>query len=162
MFCEKSTPNENGFVLLLPLEIKYDEFAKLVSQHLIYDFQKLQFFHTSTYDLISPIKQLIEYKPDFQLKDAVNIANNRNKQFVRKLYYQKLDTKISELDKQHHNQTHHQKLTPNKKKTSTTKKTCSTRTRTNMSVSMMIRTMILLTPQLMKHQLKETILIIKL
>ena len=99
MFCDKNTPNEDGFVLLLSLKMKYDEFAKLVGQHLKYDYQKLQFFRTSTYDLKGSITQPIKYNPDFQLKDAVNMANNNNnKQFVRKLYYQKLNIKISELD----------------------------------------------------------------
>jgi ubiquitin carboxyl-terminal hydrolase 7 len=97
MFCDKNAPNDDGFVLLLSLKMKYDDFAKLVGQHLKYDYQKLQFFRTSTYDLKGSITQPIKYNPDFQLKDAVNMANN-NKQFVRKLYYQKLNIKISELD----------------------------------------------------------------
>lgn len=94
-FCDKNQPNEDGFVLLLSLKMKYDEFAKLVGEHLNYDFQKLQFFRTSTYDLKGSITQPIKYNSEFQLKDAVNMTN---KQLVRKLYYQKLNIKITELE----------------------------------------------------------------
>jgi len=80
---------------MLSLKMKYDEFAKLVGQHLKYDYQKLQFFRTSTYDLKASVTQAIKYNPEFQLRDAINMTN---KQFVRKLYYQKLNIKISELD----------------------------------------------------------------
>ena len=36
-FCDKNVPNEDGFVLLLSLKMKYDEFAKLVGEHLKYE-----------------------------------------------------------------------------------------------------------------------------
>jgi ubiquitin carboxyl-terminal hydrolase 7 len=110
MFCDKNatttpnnnTNNEDGFILLLSLKMKYDEFAKLVGQHLNYDYQKLQFFRTSTYDLKGSIMQAIKYNPEFQLKDAVNMTtNNKQQQMnqnVRKIYYQKLNIKITELE----------------------------------------------------------------
>ena len=95
-FCDKNVPNEDGFVLLLSLKMKYDEFAKLVGEHLKYDFHKLQFF--CNYDLKnSQATKPIKYNPEFQLKDAVNLANINNKKYVRKLYYQRLSVKIDEL-----------------------------------------------------------------
>ena len=110
MFCDKNatttpknnTNNEDGFILLLSLKMKYDEFAKLVGQHLNYDYQNLQFFRTSTYDLKGSIMQAIKYNPEFQLKDAVNMTTNNKQQQtnqnVRKIYYQKLNIKITELE----------------------------------------------------------------
>lgn len=96
MFCDKNSPNEEGFTLLLSLKMKYDEFAKLVGQHLKHDYLKIQFLRTAnSYDLKAPVGQPIKYNADFQLKDAFNMTT---KQPVRKLFYSKLNIKIMELD----------------------------------------------------------------
>lgn len=95
-FCDKNAPNEDGFTLLLSLKMKYDEFAKIVGEHIKHDPQKLQFFRSNLYDLKSPINQAIKYNVEFQLKDAFNL-NNKQQQ-IKKIYYQKLSIKITELE----------------------------------------------------------------
>jgi len=74
----------------------YEEFAKLVGQHLKHDYLKLQFLRTTnSYDMKAPVGQSIKYNPDMQLKDAFNM---NTKQQVRKLFYSKLNINIMELD----------------------------------------------------------------
>ena len=94
-FCDKNSPNEDGFTLMLSLKMKYDEFAKLVGQHLKHDYQKLQFFRASNYDLKGAISQAIKYSAEFQLKDAFNIGT---KPVIRRLFYHKLNIKVTELE----------------------------------------------------------------
>ena len=78
MFCDKNSPNEEGFTLLLSLKMKYDEFAKLVGQHLKHDYLKIQFLRTAnSYDLKAPVGQPIKYNADFQLKDAFNMTTKQ-------------------------------------------------------------------------------------
>lgn len=109
-FVDKNTPNDEGFMLTLSLKLKYDEFAKIIGEHLKYDYLRLQFFRTNLYDLkltsVSP-NQSIKYNPDFQLKDAFNMSIGKPQQqqnpqqqgsLGRKLFYQKLNIKISELE----------------------------------------------------------------
>ncbi len=96
MFYDKTLPNDDGFTLNLSLKMKYDEFARVVGQHIKHDPDKIQFFRTNSYELKVP-SQAIKYNPEFQLKDAFN-ANNLSKQQVRKLFYQKMTIKMSEMD----------------------------------------------------------------
>ena len=95
-FVDKNTPNDDGFTLVMSLKMKYDEFARIVGDYLKYDPLKLQFFRSNTYDLKTPINQAIKYNAEFQLKDAFNL--NTNKQQQKKLYFQKLTIKVSELE----------------------------------------------------------------
>jgi ubiquitin carboxyl-terminal hydrolase 7 len=106
-FVDKNTPNEDGFTLTLSLKLKYDEFAKIVGDHLNYDYLKLQFFRSNVYDLkpttVNP-NQSIKYNQEFLLKDAFNLMGKPQQQGqqqgaqVKKLFYQKLNIKISELE----------------------------------------------------------------
>lgn len=116
LFLDKNVPNDEGFTLVLSLKMKYEEFAKLVAQHLNYDYDKIQFFYanstSNSYDLKSAsslVNQAIKYDADFQLKDAFNIKSAQQfhqqqqqqtgqQQMVRKLYYQKLNIKTSEME----------------------------------------------------------------
>lgn len=96
LFCDKNLPNDDGFTLLLSLKMKYDEFAKLVGDHLKHDYMKIQFLRTAnSYDMKASVGTAIKYNPDFQLKDAFNM---NAKQAVRKLFYSKLNMNIIELD----------------------------------------------------------------
>lgn len=86
--------------MTLSLKMKYDEFASLIGEHLKYDPQKLQFFRSTSYDLKAPINQAIKYNPDFMLKDAFNLNTTKQQQHQqsRKLFFQKLTIKITELE----------------------------------------------------------------
>lgn len=96
IFCDKNVPNDEGFTLLLSLKMKYEEFARLVGEHLKHDYLKLQFLRTTnSYDLKAGVGQPIRYNAEFQLKDAFNMST---KQPVRKLFYSKLNIDIMELD----------------------------------------------------------------
>ena len=97
-FSDKNNPADEGFTLNLSFKMKYDEFARLVGEHLKYDPAKLQFFRPATYDLKTVNSQAIKYNPEFQLKDA--FPAQPNKQPIRncKLFYQKLTIKITELE----------------------------------------------------------------
>ncbi len=54
--------------------MKYDEFAKLVGDHLKHDYMKIQFLRTTnSYDMKASVGTAIKYNPDFQLKDAFNM-----------------------------------------------------------------------------------------
>ena len=108
---DKNLPNDDGFTLTLSLKLKYDELAKIVGDHLKYDSLKLQFFRSNLYDLksasVNP-NQSIKFGSDFQLKDAFNMNIGKPQQqgqqqggggnVGRKLYYQKLNIKVSELE----------------------------------------------------------------
>ena len=106
-FVDKNTPNDDGFTLTLSLKLKYDEFAKIVGDHLKYDYLKLQFFRANVYDLkpttVNP-NQSIKYNQDLLLKDAFNLMGKPQQQGqqqgaqMKKLFYQKLNIKISELE----------------------------------------------------------------
>lgn len=114
LFCDKNQPNDEGFSLVLSLKMKYDEFAHKVGEHLNYDPEKLQFFRvnpnlssSNNYELKSSafINQAIKYNPEFQLKDAFALKTGQQFQQqqgqqpqARKLYYQKLNIKIIELE----------------------------------------------------------------
>ena len=107
-FCDKNAPNDEGFTKVLSLKTKYDELAKMVGEHLDHDPQKLQFFRSNSYELKAPVAQAIKYNPEFQLKEAFNLATNKQQQQQqqaqqqqlqsKKLYYSKLTIKISELE----------------------------------------------------------------
>jgi ubiquitin carboxyl-terminal hydrolase 7 len=120
VFIDKASTaaNDEGFALHLSLKMKYDEFAKLVGEHLAYDPKKIQFFRSNSmggsgsYELksaaslpLAPIK----YNPDFALNDAFKLGNlsqplqaqqqqNQQQQPARKLYYQKLKLTLLELE----------------------------------------------------------------
>ena len=78
--------------------MKYDEFARIVGEHLKYDPAKLQFFRPTTYDMKTVNSMAIKYNPEFQLREA--FPTQPNKQPIRncKLFYQKLTIKITELE----------------------------------------------------------------
>ncbi len=107
-FIDKTVPNDEGFTLNLSLKMKYDEFSKLVGEHLNYDPKQIQFFRSSSqnYDFKSSTLVPIKYQPDFQLGDALLITKqqllqqqqNQSQNQPRKLFYQKLKMTIVELE----------------------------------------------------------------
>ncbi|KAK0051801.1 ubiquitin carboxyl-terminal hydrolase 7 [Biomphalaria pfeifferi] len=92
-FCDKSLPNDQGFTLDLSQKMNYDQMANAVANHLGTDPYKLQFFKCQGYrdGPGNPVKCTYEGN----LRDLLVYSKPRQ---PKKLYYQQLDMKISELE----------------------------------------------------------------
>jgi len=93
-FCDKNKPNDPGFTLELSQRMDYTELAKRVAHHLKTDPDLLQFFKNQSYR-DGPGQQPLRCNYDGTLKDI--LINIRPKQ-VKRVYYQRLQISISELE----------------------------------------------------------------
>ncbi|XP_032457106.1 ubiquitin carboxyl-terminal hydrolase 7 isoform X1 [Nasonia vitripennis] len=91
-FCDKTVPNDPGFLMELSQKITYEQMAKAVSQRLGTDPYLLQFFKCQNYKDLpgNPLKCTF----DGTLKELV--ANCKPK--TKKIFYQQLSIHVNELE----------------------------------------------------------------
>ncbi|XP_021358377.1 ubiquitin carboxyl-terminal hydrolase 7-like isoform X1 [Mizuhopecten yessoensis] len=92
-FCDKTLPNDEGFMLDLSMRMNYDQMANAVAQYLGTDPYLLQFFKPQSYR--EGPGNAIRCTFEGNLKDLLLYAKPRQ---PRKLYYQHLNIRINELE----------------------------------------------------------------
>lgn len=92
-FCDKNIPGDPGFTLVLSQKMNYTQVAKAVAQHLNTDPMLLQFFRSQGHKDSpgNPLRCTFEGT----LRDLLSPGRPRQ---LKKLYYQKLNIKIDELE----------------------------------------------------------------
>ncbi|PIK35425.1 putative ubiquitin carboxyl-terminal hydrolase 7 [Apostichopus japonicus] len=92
-FCDKNIPGDPGFTLVLSQKMFYNQVSKAVAQHLNTDPMLLQFFRSQGHKDSpgNPLRCTFEGT----LRELLSPARPRQ---LKKLYYQKLNIKIDELE----------------------------------------------------------------
>ncbi|CAG9786247.1 unnamed protein product [Diatraea saccharalis] len=92
-FVDKTLPNDPGFTMELSMQMRYDQMARAVGQHLNVDPYLIQFFKCQNYKDIPGVP--LKYSYDGILKDLLVYCKPK---CPKKLFYQILSIKVNELD----------------------------------------------------------------
>ncbi|XP_063971847.1 ubiquitin carboxyl-terminal hydrolase 7 isoform X1 [Diachasmimorpha longicaudata] len=92
VFCDKTIPNDPGFLIELSFRSNYDQMAKAVAQRLGTDPYSLQFFRCQNYKDLPGHPLRCTY--DGTVKDVVAWCKPK----IKKIFYQQLSIRVNELE----------------------------------------------------------------